>query len=53
MTTIVRYKLTLKNKSASLQEKLNTNSIITEKVQAAPQNKVQHQGQEQKEDSNQ
>lgn len=53
MATIIRYKLTLKNKSASLYEKLNRNSIIAEKAQAAPQNeieKVQHEAQEQKEE---
>ena len=50
MTTIIRYKLTLKNKSSSLYEKLNRNSIIAEKAQAAPKNKVEHQWQEQKEE---
>ena len=52
MTTTLRPKLTLKINSASLQEKLNKNPVITEKVLAASQNKVEkpkHQSQEQKE----
>ncbi len=51
-TTTIRPKLTLKSSPASLQEKLNKNPIITEKVLAASQNKVEkpeHQSQEKKE----
>ena len=51
MTTTLRPKLTLKINSASLQEKLNKNPVITENVLYASQNKVgkaEHQSQEQK-----
>jgi hypothetical protein len=51
-TTTIRPKLTLKSSAASLQEKLNKNSVITEKVLPESQNNVekpQHQEQEHKE----
>ena len=51
MTTTPRPKLTLKINPGSLQEKLNKNPVITEKVLPASQNKVEkaeHQSKEQK-----